>query len=1091
MEETRTEKPRNRRKLKWLCGIAALFLACGAGVIWALRSGPYVVPDRIVRPLQQTTNSYLAGRDLEISVGEVEIDFRSGIAPVVVTQGLRLSTLEGDEVAALDHLEAVFATGSLLSLRPVPQVIRAAGIELMLERFEDGTLSVALDGGMELQSAPTPGEILAGFRAYFDLPVLSRLREIDIADLRMQMIDHQSDETLSSEQGWLNLRRDGDGFEASASIGRMSAGTGTNATTAVLQAALSSPSPDMPVALQFDLRGITPSNMRMLAGRSPLGDVVSRIDAPLSLRLGGQIEADGDLSAMDGRISVGEGRLQLPGMSDPLQMLDAGAQVSVQKGGRRVDVDDLHITAQRIELDGRAHLFLEDTGDIVAQLALSDLALSDIGVFDEALTFDQVNGDFRYRPGSDRLEIARLRLDRRGHSTELSGWTTARADAQDGGRAMSIDIASETADIQTTLALWPTNIVQGTRRWLAGHITQGLAENFALSIRRNGNTRPDIGMSLTFKGAAVSLLDGLPPISDASGHVQIADGVFDLQVRNAVVPTEQGGGLDVAHASILKRDVFDRNGPLEIKVDSSGRLGAVLSYFQTPFFTRGQPVNEGPLNPETADGHVNGMLELTIPMGRQITGRDVGYSFSGTLSNFRNVGLVGPRELSADQLTVSAGPDGLRVEGAARLAEIAFDMSLNRPIGPDSNPDAGTRIEARVPLSRRSLAEFGVPTQIFGMQGQASGDLSVAVAQGQGPRFTLRSNLSGVSLSVPSVAWTKQAGSSGQLEVSGRLGRDAAIDRLALKAPGIDLAGRVALGKNAQSVRRLQLDHLRRDNWLDVALNVVPQGAGRAPQISVTGGSLDLRRLSGGVQGAGGQGGAPVDVALDRAILNDRIALTDLRGRLTGPRGSFTARVNGQTPVDVRLDGPRIALTSNDAGGVFRSTGLFDMVRGGQLDLTLQRGQGTGIYDGQMRISDTALKNTPAMAELVSGLSVIGAFEQMAGEGITFSDVRAAFRLTPSRFTLNSASAVGPSLGLSLDGQVDLAGGALALQGVISPVYFVNQLGSFLTRRGEGLLGITFRLDGTITRPRLSFNPLSILTPGMFREIFRRNPPSE
>ncbi|EHS53329.1 hypothetical protein PDO_4287, partial [Rhizobium sp. PDO1-076] len=35
-----------------------------------------------------------------------------------------------------------------------------------------------------------------------------------------------------------------------------------------------------------------------------------------------------------------------------------------------------------------------------------------------------------------------------------------------------------------------------------------------------------------------------------------------------------------------------------------------------------------------------------------------------------------------------------------------------------------------------------------------------------------------------------------------------------------------------------------------------------------------------------------------------------------------------------------------------------------------------------------------------------------------------------------------------------------------------------------GLLGITFKLTGAVERPNLVINPLSIIAPGVFRQIF-------
>ena len=45
--------------------------------------------------------------------------------------------------------------------------------------------------------------------------------------------------------------------------------------------------------------------------------------------------------------------------------------------------------------------------------------------------------------------------------------------------------------------------------------------------------------------------------------------------------------------------------------------------------------------------------------------------------------------------------------------------------------------------------------------------------------------------------------------------------------------------------------------------------------------------------------------------------------------------------------------------------------------------------------------------------------------------------------------------------------------------------GSFLGNgRDRGLLGITFKLSGQTDQPKLTINPLSLIAPGVFRQIF-------
>ena len=77
-----------------------------------------------------------------------------------------------------------------------------------------------------------------------------------------------------------------------------------------------------------------------------------------------------------------------------------------------------------------------------------------------------------------------------------------------------------------------------------------------------------------------------------------------------------------------------------------------------------------------------------------------------------------------------------------------------------------------------------------------------------------------------------------------------------------------------------------------------------------------------------------------------------------------------------------------------------------------------------------------------------------------------------------------------MDGVYDVASERYEMQGVVSPLYIVNGLiGTLFARRNEGLFGFNYRLIGDSADTRVSVNPLSLLTPGIFREIFRAPPP--
>jgi hypothetical protein len=175
---------------------------------------------------------------------------------------------------------------------------------------------------------------------------------------------------------------------------------------------------------------------------------------------------------------------------------------------------------------------------------------------------------------------------------------------------------------------------------------------------------------------------------------------------------------------------------------------------------------------------------------------------------------------------------------------------------------------------------------------------------------------------------------------------------------------------------------------------------------------------------------------------------------------------------------------------VLKGAGLLRTVSDGKMSLSLVpvRGQ-RGTYDGKLKILGTRLRNAPAIGAILDAISIVGLIDQANGPGIFFSDVEARFRLSPQQLILTKSSAVGPSMGVALDGYYNLSSGKMDMQGVLSPVFFLNGIGQLIARQGEGLIGFNFTIKGRVDEPRVGVNPLSALTPGLFRDIFRRPPP--
>ncbi|RYG94485.1 MAG: hypothetical protein EON58_16135, partial [Alphaproteobacteria bacterium] len=86
----------------------------------------------------------------------------------------------------------------------------------------------------------------------------------------------------------------------------------------------------------------------------------------------------------------------------------------------------------------------------------------------------------------------------------------------------------------------------------------------------------------------------------------------------------------------------------------------------------------------------------------------------------------------------------------------------------------------------------------------------------------------------------------------------------------------------------------------------------------------------------------------------------------------------------------------------------------------------------------------------------------------------------------------GEQIGATFQGMLRDARGSMDMTGTFMPAYGINRLfgelpliGAILGNgRDRGLIGITFKLEGVFDKPKLTINPLSIIAPGVFRQIF-------
>jgi hypothetical protein len=185
---------------------------------------------------------------------------------------------------------------------------------------------------------------------------------------------------------------------------------------------------------------------------------------------------------------------------------------------------------------------------------------------------------------------------------------------------------------------------------------------------------------------------------------------------------------------------------------------------------------------------------------------------------------------------------------------------------------------------------------------------------------------------------------------------------------------------------------------------------------------------------------------------------------------------------------------SADAGGLLQAIDKTSRISGGKLDLDAAVRQQYPSLEvgGTVRITSFTLRQAPLLARLLTVASLTGIGNLLAGEGIYFDRLEMPFTYRQEVLAVDRVRLSGSQIGLTADGTLDFARERIDLSGTIVPIFGLNWaigripvLGDFLRgSQGEGAFAMTYTVSGDRREPRILVNPLSVLAPGMIRELF-------
>lgn len=1117
-EETPSERPRSllvrRRGRSWgrmvvraLAVVATLSVVAAVGIGVLLVSGPTdvgFVRDQVVQVLRNGL-----GDDYRVTTGRAVIDFDRLIGGLVIRV---------DDIEVADRAENVVArvpatrfrvnTAALLTLRLEVKAIEIDRPEINFIRLTDGTVRL---GSLETPLLGKPAEAVAttvvvgpdgGFPDLVGpLRILDRGIEPPIYAAIRAGFNHlamtEADIVVWDQAGARQRRFTNSNLEIDLEpkSGRLLAAFDTLGHNGRWSASLDRTLGDegaghemTAVFSELTLADLLPG----LGGQGPV-----EADVPLYGRASFGFDSAGNISFADAWLDMGAGVVSYAGGHETLHLDEASVRLRWDVANRALIVDpsSFFFGETRGAISGRVQARGEGDNlrydySFTSQGAV--LGARDAGLPPLVARQIEVSGS---ADPSDRL----LTIDTATIVTDEGSFAAVGSLGFE-GETPSLALAASISPMsaQTLVRMWSPLIAPGARRWVAnnvvgGNIVEGTLEaaipaGILWTNERQEFAADQLQLNMRFEDAEFRTFGEVPNIEAADGNVVLAGNTFGVDFTTGFIRTNHGD-VEVLAGAFAVPDTSARpsNGVIELQASGPAKALGVVADSKPMRALAVQSVT-----PEDLDGSARVSVSVRLPLRDTITDEDVDWHVVVDTDAVSSAVPLEGRRVSDAEVIIDVTPGEVTVYGQATIDGVAADVSMAFPTNGSRQAGPGARL-VRVILDDEARKKLGI-----GLENMLSGSITALVSDAENGGQHYELDLERARLTLPGMGWTKGVGVPASMSFDIRMVEDGHdISNLILRGDGFSFHG-VAKLDPSYGLVEADIAHLALRKGDSLSIRIIRGTSGYA--INARGEAFNLQGLITQVRDSYEQSGGFPDLALnadvERLLGFNQEVIEDVSLRLVSVAGdtqklSLRGNLGGEISLDyeVRPDRQTLSGVAADAGRLMRFTDFYNRVQGGVVRLS---GEGPAEADmtGLFEVTNFFVLDEPAMERVVV-TSSDGSAAFNPGR-VAFQRMVARFRRSERLLTIEEALLRGTAVGATFQGRYDIPTTHLTITGTYLPAYALNNLFGQIPILGlalggggrEGLIGVTFKVDGPIAGPDIFFNPISAVAPGIFRRIF-------
>lgn len=874
------------------------------------------------------------------------------------------------------------------------------------------------------------------------------------------------------------------------------------------------------VKLSTSIRDLVPGS---LARTLPHFALLDGFDLPVAADATFDLTNAGELVSGKIAVELARGRVRLPGVDTSPFMVDAGLiDLRYHRKNKRIEVapSTLHWGQSRITVaGGLSSVRGQDGRDFWSfdlKSANGALAAEEFGI--APIPLDSLSIEGALSSQMQAVRIQQFLLKAGGGEINLGGELEVAgegANARFEGRISPMPLA-------TVKAIWPRALAPGARNWIGLRMSRAQVQGGTfkwLAGTHMGRPGPStniadqrLSVAIEVADIAIRPIKTMSPVEAPRGLLRLEGAGLEITVPDATIIVGPTKKIPLKAIRFTAVDVLGDRPIGEVALRFQSPLSPVLELIDQPPLSL---MKEAGLGSEVIEGKADGQLKLTLPLIDALDEKDIKFEGKAKATDLKAKQLLGPLDVQGGTLNVDLSDRAVEIKGELLTSGVLAKLNWQRVLDAQGAKQPPLRLTAVLDNADRNQLGLDINHMIHG-------EVPVEVTVTNGPardeqRVQVSADLTNAELIIEAVAWRKAPGRSARVQFDVAKGKTYKTELQNIKVSGQDVAIEGWAGITADN-------KLREFAFPAFSLNVVTQldiqgvlSKSDIWDIKVKGTTYEGREFFRSLFSVGQlsekqlppqkpRSGVEVTAEIDNVVGYGDVTLKGLKIRLSrrgeklvalDARGTLDS---GQPLVAVIKQAPgqprMLQADSTDAGRAFKLVGFYPNVEGGRVRLEVNMdGKGAAEKTGILWVENFRVLGDAVVTEVVSsgGRPTHGTVRQV----FDFDRMRVPFSVGYGQFVLEDSYVRGPLIGASIRGKVDFKAQRMSLGGTYIPLQGLNNalggipiVGQILSGpKGEGIFGITFAVQGPMQQPQVIVNPLSLVTPGIFRGLMEMTNP--